>query len=173
MGQGFSLLWRLSGIMSMIWTNLNLHYELFWLSGSFLNDPNPYLHFSDYLHWKRTWPFLSTILNSFYPSIDWLFMVTQGWFVPSLIEIGMPVLEKILEKMSVYFYSFVIISPTKRESLFIWTILNPLHLRMIWANFSYNWLCGSGEEVENVKSKIQTSNDIGQKNSLEISAQMS
>jgi hypothetical protein len=28
--------------------------------------------------------------------------------------------------------------------------LNPLHLRIICANFGYNWPGGSGEEVENV-----------------------
>jgi hypothetical protein len=29
--------------------------------------------------------------------------------------------------------------------------LNSLHLRIICANFGYNWPSGSGEEVENVK----------------------
>ena len=37
---------------------------------------------------------------------------TQEWFMPSLIEVGQLVLEKkILKKISLYFYSFVIISP--------------------------------------------------------------
>jgi hypothetical protein len=26
-----------------------------------------------------------------------------------------------------------------------------LHIRMIYANFGYNWSSGSGEEVENIK----------------------
>jgi hypothetical protein len=60
---------------------------------------------------------------------------------------------KIFFKNSVYFYSFAIISPWKRESPFILTILNSLDLRMICANFGYNWPGGSGEEIENVKVK--------------------
>jgi hypothetical protein len=40
--------------------------------------------------------------------------------MPSLIEIGLLVLEKIFLKLSVYFYSFVIISP--------WRRIIPLHL---------------------------------------------
>jgi hypothetical protein len=40
--------------------------------------------------------------------------------MPSLIEIGLLVLEKkILKKISVYFYSFVIISPWRRKIPFI------------------------------------------------------
>jgi hypothetical protein len=45
---------------------------------------------------------------------------------------------------------------------------------MICANFGYNWLSGSGEEVENVKSlthRRQTNGD--QNSSLELSAQVS
>jgi hypothetical protein len=48
------------------------------------------------------------------------------------------------------FNIFVIISPLTRTWSFIWTILNPLYLRIICANFGYNWSSSSGEEVENV-----------------------
>jgi hypothetical protein len=67
-----------------------------------------------------------------------------------LIEIGKLVLEKIIKKNSVYFYSFPIISPWNKGLPFIWN-LNLLYQRMICANFGYNWPSGSGEEVENVK----------------------
>ena len=36
---------------------------------------------------------------------------------------------------SVYFHYFIIISPWKRAGPFIWTNLNPLHLRMLCAKF--------------------------------------
>ena len=54
-----------------------------------------------------------------------------------------------------YFCYFVIISSWKREGLFIWTNLNPLHPRMLCAKFDWNWPSGSGEEDENVKSLRQ------------------
>ena len=56
---------------------------------------------------------------------------------------------------SVYFHYFIIISPWKRAGPFIWTNLNPLHLRMLCAKFGWNWPSGSGEKDENVKS-LQT-----------------
>jgi hypothetical protein len=66
---------------------------------------------------------------------------------------------------SVYFYSFTIISPWKRGLPFIRTILSSRHIRIIYANFGYNWPSGSGEKVENVKSRRQTDD---QKSSLEL-----
>ena len=39
-----------------------------------------------------------------------------------------------------YFQYFVIISPWKRVWPFIWTNLNPIHPRMLCANFGWNWL---------------------------------
>ena len=44
------------------------------------------------------------------------------------------------------FRYFVIISPWRRTRLFIWTNLNPLHQRILCANFGWNWLSGSGED---------------------------
>ena len=57
--------------------------------------------------------------------------------------------------LSMYFHHFIIISPLKRPGPFIWTNLNPLHLRMLCAKFGWNWPSGSGEDDENVKS-LQT-----------------
>ena len=54
-----------------------------------------------------------------------------------------------------YFRYFVIISPWKRAGPFLWTNLNPLYRRMLCAKFGWNWLSGSGEEDENVKSLRQ------------------
>ena len=57
--------------------------------------------------------------------------------------------------LSMYFRFFIIISPWKKTGPLIWTNLNPPHPKMLCATFSGNWLSGSGEEVENVKS-LQT-----------------
>ena len=48
-----------------------------------------------------------------------------------------------------------IIKLTRINWFFIWTDLNPLHPRMLCAKFGWNWLSGSGEEDENVKSLWQ------------------
>ena len=48
--------------------------------------------------------------------------------------------------LSIYSLYFVIISPWKRVGPFIWTNLNPLHPRIIYAMFSWNWPSGYGEE---------------------------
>ena len=47
---------------------------------------------------------------------------------------------------SMYFRYFINISPWKGTGPFIWTNLNPLDPRMIFAKFGWNWLFGSGEE---------------------------
>jgi hypothetical protein len=44
------------------------------------------------------------------------------------------------------FCIFLIISPLKRTSPFIWTIWNSLYPRMICIKFDWNWLAGSGED---------------------------
>jgi hypothetical protein len=58
---------------------------------------------------------------------------TQGWFVPNLTEICQLVLENkifdIVQKASLYFHSFFIISHWRRMFCFIWTKLNPFPLR--------------------------------------------
>ena len=45
-----------------------------------------------------------------------------------------------------YFRYFVIIISSKRLRSFIWTNLSSNYTRMFWANFSWNWHRGSGEE---------------------------
>ena len=56
---------------------------------------------------------------------------------------------------SMYFCSFVIISPWKKAGPFIWKNLNPLYPKLLYAKFGWNWSSGSGEEDKNVKS-LQT-----------------
>ena len=48
--------------------------------------------------------------------------------------------------LSMYYRYFAIISPWKRAGPFIWTNLNPLHLKMLCAKFGWNWPTGSEEE---------------------------
>ena len=47
---------------------------------------------------------------------------------------------------SMYFRYLVIISTWKRVVPFVWTNLNPLHPRMLFTKFGWNWPRGSGEE---------------------------
>ena len=49
------------------------------------------------------------------------------------------------------FFCYLVITSTWK----IWTNLNPLHPRMLYAKFGWNWPIGSWEEVENRKS-LQT-----------------
>ena len=77
---------------------------------------------------------------------------TQGCFVEGLVEIGLVVLEKFFQILSMYFCYFIIISPWKRVGPFIWTNFNSLHPRKLCTKFGWNWPSGSGEEDENVKS---------------------
>ena len=118
---------------------------------------------------KRAGLFIWTNLNPLHPRM----------LSAKLVEIGLVVLEKTIFKISsIYFCYFLIISPWKRAWHFIWRNLNPLHQRMLYAKFSWNWPSGSWEEVENRKS-LQTEGQTDrrtkgdQKSSLELSAQVS
>ena len=172
--------------MVLLWTNLNpIHSRMLcakfgwnWLSGYGEED---FLILSMYFHYfviispsKRVGPSFEQTWIPF----------TQGCFVPSLVEIGPVVLEKKIFKFHQCIFAIcVIISPWKRAGPFIWTNLNPLHLRMLCAKFGWNWFSGSGEEDENVKSlqtdgrtdrqtdRRRTTGD--QKSSFELSAQVS
>ena len=89
------------------------------------------------------------------PSFKQTWIPTTQWcFVPGLVEIGPVVLlkEEDFQSSSMYFRYFVIISPWKRASPFIWTIWNSHHKRMLCAKFGWNWPGGSWEEVKNRKS---------------------
>ena len=64
-----------------------------------------------------------------------------------LVEIGSEVLEKkIFSNLSMYFRYLVIFSPWKRVWPFILINLNPLHLRVLFVKFRWNWPSNSGEE---------------------------
>ena len=45
-----------------------------------------------------------------------------------------------------YFRYYVIISPWKRAGPFFWTIMNPLHPKILCTQFGWNWPSGSGAE---------------------------
>ena len=47
---------------------------------------------------------------------------------------------------SMYFHCSIIICPWKRAGPFFWTIVNPLHPKLLCAQFGWNWPIGSGEE---------------------------
>ena len=79
---------------------------------------------------KTLWEFIGSSFEQ-----TWI-PFTQGSFVPRLVEIGPVILEKnILKFLKVYFHYFIIISPWKRATHFIWTNLYPLHPRMLCAKF--------------------------------------
>ena len=70
---------------------------------------------------------------------------TQGFFVPSSVEIGPVVLEKISKFCQCIFRYFVMISPWKRAGPFVWKNLNTLYPTILFAKFNWNWPSGSGE----------------------------
>jgi hypothetical protein len=71
---------------------------------------------------------------------------TQGWFMPSLIEIGQLVLEKILSYINICTYSFLYCGPSRPPATRMWTILNKYHIRKLSCKYDLFWLSGSGEE---------------------------
>ena len=86
--------------------------------------------------WKRVCP---SFEQSWTP-------ITQVCFVPSLVEIGNVVLEKIIFKISsLYIFYFVIISLWGGGS-FIWENFNPHYQRMHFAKIGCNWHSCSGED---------------------------
>ena len=86
------------------------------------------------------------ILISFHPRI---LCAKYDWSWPSCFG------ENEFLISSKYFCYFVIISPWKLKGPFIWTNLNPLHMRMLCAIIDWNWPSGSWKEDENVNS-LQT-----------------
>jgi hypothetical protein len=86
---------------------------------------------------KRTWPFLKQFRIPFTQGFNW------NWPSGS---------EDLFFLISVYFYQiFWYFLPLGKGVPLHLNNSNPLTLRMICANFGYNWPSGSGEEVENVK----------------------
>ena len=148
--------WKRAG--PFIGTNLNpLHPRMLcakfswnWLSGPGEKD---FIILSMYFHyfviispWKRAGFFIWTNLIPLHPR---MLSAKFGW--NWLSGSG----EEDFLILSMYFPFVVIISPLKRAGSFIWTNLNPLHPRMLFAKFGWNWPSGFGEENENVKS-LQT-----------------
>jgi hypothetical protein len=122
---------------TMIWTNLNLHYirklscryDLFWLSGSWEDSSMTPLHFCIFViisSLKRICPLFQQFWISF----------TQGWFVQSLIKIGLLVLEKIcFQYKNMFNMVFPIMAlPNPRrprfEQTWIYDMSESLHVNM-------------------------------------------
>ena len=61
-------------------------------------------------------------------------LFTQGWFVLGLLEID----STLLEKKTIYFYYFPIISPWDRAWSFIWTYFYTLYQWILRAKFGWN-----------------------------------
>ena len=133
-----------------IWTDLNPLYsrmisikfdsmlaQWFWRR-RFLNDPTPILHFFFVIisTLKRTWSFIWTNLYPLHPRMICI-QLHSIW--PSGSG------EKNIKCLRPNFTFFVIISPLKRTWPFIWTNLNPLHLKMICTKFDWIWPNCSGE----------------------------
>jgi hypothetical protein len=121
---------------------VNLSYSGFVVLGKILKWPTLFCIFVIISTLKRTWPLICASLNSLYlgmscTKFDWNWPAGSG--------------EKGFRKFSVNFYSFFYYLPLRKGLSFTCVILNPLHLRIICANFGWNWLSSSGEEVENVK----------------------
>ena len=109
---------------------------------------NVFSLFRNYLPLEKGGSFIWANLNSLLPRMlctkfDWNWLSGSGG--------------EDFKISSMYFCYFVIISPWKRAGPFICTNvnLNHLHPRMHCAKFGWNWLSGSGEEDENVKSLRQ------------------
>ena len=73
--------------------------------------------------------------------------ISQGCFVPSLVEIGPVVLEKKIFKIGQCIFAISFLSPLRKgrgpslEQTWI-----PITQRMLCAKFGWNWLSGFGEE---------------------------
>ena len=102
--------------------------------------------FRNYLPIEKGGPFIWKNSNSLHPRI---FCAKFGWNWLSGTEKN-----GFLNFVDLFFISKL--SPFRnRTGPFIWTNLNPLHPKMLCVKFSWNWLSGSWEEVENWKS-LQT-----------------
>ena len=122
---------------SLNWTNLNSLYPRNTLCHVWLKLAQRF--------WRRFSKFCYylPIEKGQGPSFDRkLIPLTQGYSVPSLVEIG-PV---DVEKKSIMFFHFITsISLWQRAWPFIWTNLNHLYLRMLYVKYGGTWL-GDSEE---------------------------
>jgi hypothetical protein len=136
---------------TIICTSLNLHsvrklsceYDLFWLCGSqgetfLMTSPNLCI-FVIISRWRGPGPLL----------VQFKIPFTQRWFVPSLIEIGLLVLEKIFfSDINTSEYGFPYCGPIQPPGTMIWRNLNLHYIRKLSSKYMYDlfWLSGSGEE---------------------------
>ena len=86
------------------------------------------------------WTFIWINLNPLHPR---MICAKFGWNWPSGSG------KEDFLNLSMYFRYFVIISIWKKAAPFIWTNFNPLHPRMLWAKFGWNWPSGFGEDFFN------------------------
>ena len=112
-----------------------------WLSGSweevfFFNFVMFFRYFIITSPWKRVGPFIWKNLN---PLPQMMLCAKFDWNWPG----GSGEEDFLISSM--YFRYYLIISPWKRAGAFIWTNLNPLHPRMLFIKFGWNWPSGSGE----------------------------
>ena len=111
------------------------------------------------------WSFIWTNLNSLHQR---MLCAKFGWNWPS----GSGEVWGFFVNVSSLFRNYL---PLEKGGPFFWTKLNPLHPRMLWTKFGWNWLSSSGEEDENVKG-LRTDGQgrtVDQKSSLELLAQLS
>ena len=80
--------------------------------------------------------------------------LTHGCFVPSMVEIGPMILEKVFLSSSLYCHSFVFCYylPLENGVVLHLNKLKSLHSMMLCTTFDWNEPSGSGEVEKNVKS---------------------
>ena len=120
-----------------------------WLSGSgeeYFKFHGLYFHYFVIIFpWKRAGPSFEQ---------TWI-PYTQGCFVPSWLKLAQWFWRRRFFNFINVISSFRNYLPFERGGAFISTNLYPLHPRMLCVKFGWNWLSGSGEEDENVKSLRQ------------------
>ena len=111
-----------------------------WPSGSgeedFLNSSIYFHYFVIISPWKRIGPS--------YEKTRILF--TQGYFVPSFVEIDPLILEKKILKFVNVFSQFCNYLPLEQDRALHFNKLESLHPKMICAKCGWDWPSGSGEE---------------------------
>ena len=139
-------LWK--RLVPFIWTNLNPLYSKIhcaklgwnWLTSSgeenLLISSMYFRYFVIISPWKGSGPFI------WVPS-------SKGFFVPSLVEIGLLVLEKkiFVNFLNVFLLFLNYLSLEKGWGLHLNKLESPSPKAMLWGKCGWNWLSGSGEEV--------------------------
>ena len=118
-----------------VWLNLACW---FWRR-RFLKIFSVFLLFRYYLPLEKGYPLLLNKLESPSPKND----LCQVW-----LKLALWFCRRRFLNDTIQFYIFVIISPLKRTWPFMWTILNSLYPRMIYAKFDWNWPPASEEDFK-------------------------